>query len=259
VIGLGDGRSDPELVAALGHGDLELVAVGERVGVVGEPGSPLCHLGAQFLIAGFSRLQAAAVLAPGPGEVPRSAVATEQAAEALAPYLGTRWSVANFSAIERSVDGGRIRQFTADDLVALSRGFNLPIGFFLTPPPIGHDQARITTPDTKGRGADPMVMMDALLGTDDNFEYLQDVVGTWGAFAGRRAVNDDEGRWTDKGPVVPDQLPRARRLARLRGKMVLRQEFGELEAAREVLTRLVDVLDDIDVEEDGRSEGKRRP
>ncbi len=181
----------------------------------------------------------------------------EQAAEALAPYLGTRWSVANFSAIERSVDGGRIRQFTADDLVALSRGFDLPIGFFLTPPASGAEGVRITTPDTKGRGADPMVMMDALLGTDDNFHYLEEVVGTWGAFAGRRAVLDEDGRWTDKGPVVPDQLPRARRLARLRGKKILRQEFGELEAARQVLTRLVEVIDDIDVEDEGTSAGEQ--
>ncbi len=76
MIGLGDGSSDPELVAALGHGGLELVAVDEGVGVVGEPGLSLYHLGAQFLIAGFSRLQAAAVLASGSGEVSRSAVAT---------------------------------------------------------------------------------------------------------------------------------------------------------------------------------------
>ncbi len=181
----------------------------------------------------------------------------EQAAEALAPYLGTRWSVANFSAIERSVDGGRIRQFTADDLVALSRGFDLPIGFFLTPPASGAEGVRITTPDTKGRGADPVVMMDALLGTDENFKYLEGTVGTWGAFAGHRAVYQD-GKWTNKGPVVPDELPRARRFARLRGKAVLRQEFGELEAARHVLTQMLRVIDDIDAEEEGRSEGGQR-
>jgi transcriptional regulator with XRE-family HTH domain len=181
----------------------------------------------------------------------------EQAAEALAPYLGTRWSVANFSAIERSVDGGRIRQFTADDLVALCRGFDLPLGFFMTPPASGPEGVRIATPDTKGRGADPMVMMDALLGTDDNFKYLEDVVGTWGAFAGRRAVLTD-GKWEDKGPVVTDQLPRARRLARLRGKVVLRQEFGELEAARQVLSRLVEVIDDLDVDEEEAPPKKER-
>lgn len=181
----------------------------------------------------------------------------EQAAEVLAPYLGTRWSIANFSAIERSVDGGRIRQFTADDLVALSRGFDLPIGFFLTPPASGAEGVRITTPDTKGRGADPIVMMDAMLGTDENFKFVEDAVGTWGAFAGHRAVYED-GKWTSKGRVVPDELPRARRFARLRGKSVLRQEFGELEAARHVLTQLVKVIDDIDAEDDERSEGKKK-
>ena len=36
----------------------------------------------------------------------------EEAAEHLAPYLGTRWSKASFSAAERSVDGQRVRQFT---------------------------------------------------------------------------------------------------------------------------------------------------
>ena len=181
----------------------------------------------------------------------------EQAAEVLAPFLGTRWSVANFSAIERSVDGGRIRQFTADDLVALSRGFDLPIGFFLIPPASGAEGVRITTPDTKGRGADPVVMMDALLGTDENFKYLEGTVGTWGAFAGHRAVYEN-GKWTNKGPVVPDELPRARRFARLRGKAALRQEFGELEAARHVLAQMLGVIDDIDAEEEGKSDGGQR-
>ncbi len=88
----------------------------------------------------------------------------EQAAEALAPYLGTKWSVANFSAIERSVDGGRIRQFTADELFALSRGFGLPIGFFLTPPGDDPRWVRIATPDSKKQGGvDSMELLDAVL------------------------------------------------------------------------------------------------
>ncbi len=33
----------------------------------------------------------------------------DQATEACAPYLGTRLSPASWSALERSVDGGRIR------------------------------------------------------------------------------------------------------------------------------------------------------
>src|SRR6202521_4025075 len=61
----------------------------------------------------------------------------DQAAEALAPYLGTRLSLASFSAIERSIAGTRVKQFTADELVALSRAFDLPLGWWLTPPPAG--------------------------------------------------------------------------------------------------------------------------
>ena len=34
----------------------------------------------------------------------------QEAAEALAPHLGTKMSTASFSAIERSVDGGRVRE-----------------------------------------------------------------------------------------------------------------------------------------------------
>ena len=37
-----------------------------------------------------------------------------EAAEQLEPFLGARWSKATFSSAERSVDGQRVRQFTAD-------------------------------------------------------------------------------------------------------------------------------------------------
>jgi transcriptional regulator with XRE-family HTH domain len=66
----------------------------------------------------------------------------EEAAERLEPYIGTRWSKAAFSAAERSVEGERVRHFTADNLFAFARTFDLPVGYFLCPPPwateIGH-------------------------------------------------------------------------------------------------------------------------
>ena len=65
----------------------------------------------------------------------------EQAAEKLEPHLGVRWSKASYSAAERSVVGERIRQFTADDLYAFSKTFDLPLIYFLLPPP----------PDVHGR------------------------------------------------------------------------------------------------------------
>lgn len=58
----------------------------------------------------------------------------EEAAEHLEPYLGERWSKVVWSAAERSVRGERIRQFSADDLVAFAAAFQLPISFFFQPP-----------------------------------------------------------------------------------------------------------------------------
>ena len=57
-----------------------------------------------------------------------------QAAEALEPFLGVRWSRASYSAVERSVDGVRIKQFSADELVAIARCFDRPVSWLLTPP-----------------------------------------------------------------------------------------------------------------------------
>ena len=51
----------------------------------------------------------------------------EQAAEELAPYLGARLSTASFSALERSAwNVNRVKQFSADEMFALARGFDLP-------------------------------------------------------------------------------------------------------------------------------------
>jgi transcriptional regulator with XRE-family HTH domain len=59
----------------------------------------------------------------------------DQAAEALEPYLGVRWSKASVSQAERSVAGGFVRNFTADEIVAFARAFELPLTWFFMPPP----------------------------------------------------------------------------------------------------------------------------
>src|SRR2546430_2351874 len=97
----------------------------------------------------------------------------EQAAEALAPYLGAKLSGASFSALERSAwSVDRIKQFSADDLLALSRGFDLPIGFFFTPPPPELDAA-LHAPDAPMPGLDPIVMLNAILATPENLDYCR--------------------------------------------------------------------------------------
>ena len=58
----------------------------------------------------------------------------EQAAEELEKWLGVRWSMASWSAAEHSADGVRPRQFSADEIVAFSLTFRLPIAWWFLPP-----------------------------------------------------------------------------------------------------------------------------
>jgi hypothetical protein len=58
----------------------------------------------------------------------------EQASALLAPYVDMQWSKATWSAAERSFDSHRVRHFTADDLLALSLAFDVPVNYFFLPP-----------------------------------------------------------------------------------------------------------------------------
>jgi transcriptional regulator with XRE-family HTH domain len=58
----------------------------------------------------------------------------EQAAERLEPLLGQLWSKATFSSAERSAEPERrAREFTADELLAFSAAFDLPLAWFFLP------------------------------------------------------------------------------------------------------------------------------
>jgi transcriptional regulator with XRE-family HTH domain len=65
----------------------------------------------------------------------------DQASALLAPYVETPWSRATFSAAERSADSDRVRGFTADDLLALSLAFDVPVNYFFLPPRAADRQA----------------------------------------------------------------------------------------------------------------------
>lgn len=88
-----------------------------------------------------------------------------QAAEALEPHLGVRWTVAQVSAAERSVDGTRIRQFTADDIVAFAQAFGVPITYFFLPPRPTATWSKVTQGTTDDQLNRTMaVMIDLILG-----------------------------------------------------------------------------------------------
>jgi hypothetical protein len=90
----------------------------------------------------------------------------DQAAEALEPYVGSRWSKANFSAAERSVTGERIRNFDADEIVAFARAFELPVTFFFMPPMPWAETlpVRLVTPDAGRFGEALGAMVDLVFG-----------------------------------------------------------------------------------------------
>lgn len=71
----------------------------------------------------------------------------ERLAERLTLFSGKPWSKVTVSAAERSFDGTRVRQFDADDLVALSSALTVPIpGFFLPPDDDGESVQYVLAP-----------------------------------------------------------------------------------------------------------------
>src|SRR3954449_12151477 len=60
-----------------------------------------------------------------------------EVAERLTRFTGSNWSQATVAQAEGSIAGIRVRQFTANELVALARAFDLPLLFFFLPPDDG--------------------------------------------------------------------------------------------------------------------------
>lgn len=69
----------------------------------------------------------------------------EELADRLEPYLGQRLTQASVSAMERAWDGTRRREFDAHELLVFAMVFDLPIVWFLLPPPRDHRLMRATT------------------------------------------------------------------------------------------------------------------
>lgn len=168
----------------------------------------------------------------------------EEAADALAPYLGTRLSTASFSAIERSVDVGRAREFSANELLAFARGFRVPLMWFFTPPSTW-EGVGISTPDAGPEGLDPMVMLDAVLGTPETLEDYKSYLFGWPDPRHRMRVYAD-GTTKHVGRVGEDVHPRLDELLRIRLQRLVRDRLGDVDHAREVLTSLTALLDEFD-------------
>lgn len=163
-----------------------------------------------------------------------------EACEQLAAYLGTTWSKATYSAAERSSERpDRIRQFSADDLVAFSAAFDVPILSLLLPPLHDQDKEIFIT------AGDPASSYAFSLG-----EYLQLMLGSPGGI--RRQEIRQAGivaslEQQTPGPELSrlDQSVQARAAARIRAGQ------RELSAWEGALTGLLGYLREAIVEEDG--------
>lgn len=107
----------------------------------------------------------------------------DQAAEALEPYLGKRWSKASVSQAERSIAGRFVRQFDADEIIAFARAFDLPIGWFFMPPPPWSDRpgrpVKLSVPDAKRFGAALAELIDLVFGTEQQQALLTLRLQSW--------------------------------------------------------------------------------
>ncbi|HUP86741.1 MAG TPA: helix-turn-helix transcriptional regulator [Acidimicrobiales bacterium] len=99
-----------------------------------------------------------------------------EVAERLSRFTGSNWSQATVAQAEGSVSGQRVRQFTANELVALARTFDLPVLFFFLPPDDG--EGRLLTDDAKA-GLPWEYLLVLLLGHRDSFNVLADRTANW--------------------------------------------------------------------------------
>jgi len=155
----------------------------------------------------------------------------QQAASELSNHLEKRMSRASYSAMERSIGGGRIKQFSADEMVALARGFNLPLLWFLLPPPLDDDPG-LHVPHTTSRGIEFTEFLDIVFGTSESLEPYRDGLRRWASDA------------ADKGLVqkVERQLAATDDAQR---EAMLAETVGDVTTAQNTLRRAADLLEEL--------------
>jgi hypothetical protein len=155
-----------------------------------------------------------------------------EAAEHLAPYLGTKWSKASFSAAERSVDGERVRNFSADEIVAFARAFGLPVGFFFLPPPrsAADVEIRLADPGKPAWGVPTSELIDVVFGAPGEIGYIGMRVEEFFRQESTELQTEAQRRLTQHTELVVDAI--------------VKRDLGRFSAWRTMLTTLADQLED---------------
>lgn len=170
----------------------------------------------------------------------------DQAAEALEPYLGKRWSTASFSQAERSIAGKVNRNFDADELVAFARAFEVPIGWFFMPPPPRSDHppapVRLDTPDARGVGAALAILVDLVFGDEAQQALLAMRLDGWMQLS---------------PPELTTSQEQISGLARHRVDALVRHSFQQLGDWQTQLRTLANQLEDLEARAKRAPDGER--
>ena len=98
-------------------------------------------------------------------------------AERLTRFTGSSWSAVTVAQAEGSTSGNRVRQFTANEIVALARTFDLPVLYFFLPP---EDEANaLETGDSPPEGWPWEYLLLLVWGHAGNFPILADRTAPW--------------------------------------------------------------------------------
>ena len=102
-----------------------------------------------------------------------------EVAERLTRFTGTRWSQATVAQAEGSTSSQRVRQFTANELAALARTFDLPILYFFLPPDDHRAADGFNTPDAPTGGWPWEYLLLLVWGHRNNFPLVADRAAPW--------------------------------------------------------------------------------
>jgi hypothetical protein len=102
-----------------------------------------------------------------------------ETSDRLEPFLGYKLNQAGVSAIERTFDSDRRRNIDVAEIVAFSRCFGVPLGWFFIPP-TGHATDLIepaqTKPDTENMVVADLIAL--IIGTHEGWQvFVEEVVG----------------------------------------------------------------------------------
>lgn len=153
-----------------------------------------------------------------------------EAGAALEQFLGTKWSKATFSAAERSIDGKRIKTFSADEIVAFARCFGLSVCSFFEPPDrhVRGRLVRVKCSAIDGETTDPEDFKHIVRG---DLRDKDDVQGLLAAIALNLSFKARYPEWDFRNvePPISEEVERLLSAIKEFGlEVVLRQDAGPL-------------------------------